>query len=154
MFSFKELSLWVVAFAGSLYLLSMNPENSNVATPQDKTQGVVLLQSGHRMTKNDIKGPGGIKWSNRDPYLDKDYPKDDQPGEPPEFTTEAPPEPIDTAPAPSKIYTTPAPSPKLVVGKLPPPKQGPPWKWSARDPYLDGDFTEDDQPTASPGLLR
>merc|ERR1719321_782200 len=113
---------------------------------------MILLQSGHQMSRQSMQGPSRIRWSSRDPYLDKDYPKDDQPGSPPPFTTEPPPEPLDTAPAPSKTYPAPTPAPKLVIDPPPPKAQGPPWTWSQRDPYLDHDYIKDEQPTGSPSL--
>lgn len=161
--AFLKEQLWVIALAVSLCSISLmyrydSDVTVSLAAPPRKPADMSLLQSGHRITKLGTRAlhtPGSIQWVGRDPYLDKDYPKDEQPGEAPETPTEAPIEPIDTRPAPSKTYPTPAPAPKLVVGATPEGNHGPPWKWSSRDPYLDDDFTKDDQPTApSPGLFN
>lgn len=143
---------WVAAVATSLGLISMvmDPQEASIAVTASAPEDMILLQSNHRMTRHVGHTP---IWSSRDPYLDKDYPKDDQPGNPPKFTTEAPPPPM-VYPEPPPLKDTPAPTPAPKIVPPPPAQQGPPWVWSKRDPYLDHDYTHDDQPTGKPNLLQ
>lgn len=154
--SFKSYHWMVLALAGGLGLLSvLDLQEAEVSVNAfNPPQDVVLLQSAHHMTRlGQVRAPG-IIWSARDPVLDEDYPKDDQPGTAPEAPTEAPIPKLDTAPAPSKVYETPSPPPPLKVDPPKPGEKGPPWKWSQRDAILDHDYPKDEQPTATPGLLQ